>query len=76
VSAVLQHDCSCLRGSLRCNHGTSTRTPLTPIRASFFKTAGVICFVVFVLLAVPHALDQRAIPMPIVKGRRVASLML
>jgi len=33
------------------------------------KTAGVICFV---LLAVPHALDQRAIPMPVVKGRRVA----
>jgi hypothetical protein len=48
--------------------------PLTLLRASFFKTAGVICFVV--QLAVPHALDQTAIPVPTVKGRRVASRML
>jgi hypothetical protein len=72
VSAVPQHDWLMPPriASLQSRHEHPHASHINS--GELLQRARVICFVVFVLLAVPHALDQGAIPMPIVKGRRVA----
>jgi hypothetical protein len=65
-----------LRASLRCNHGTSTRTLSHHFGRASSKQQASSASSGSSYWLFPHALDQKAIPMPIVKGHPVASRIL